>query len=175
MIFDRFERSPQFSERCRELATILGADLRREDDPLLAGLSESGNSFVGETLVLGEEHRKEFLALFAADLPKTPSEQAAVGLFFERLAWRLTVLVHNEVEPQDLGLIRRVVSLEAPAHVEAQVLQATYPFLAGVASLVGVDTFLGREFTFSPVRVDVSRVGVKDLLLRPGSLDPRIG
>ncbi|HEU4390464.1 MAG TPA: phage tail protein, partial [Blastocatellia bacterium] len=86
----------------RTFATILGADLSNEDDPLLGGFAQSGNSFVGDTLFLGDEHKKEFLALFNADLPVKPEEAEAIFQLFDRLANRVTVLVHQEVEPQDM-------------------------------------------------------------------------
>src|SRR5262249_10275669 len=95
----------------RTFATIIGANLADQDDPLLAGLAVSGNSFVGDTLFLGDEHRKEFLALFSADLPKSAQEAAAVDAFFDQFANRVTVLVHQEIAPQDIGLVRRVVNL----------------------------------------------------------------
>jgi phage tail-like protein len=159
----------------RTVATILGADLADETDPLLAGIVSSGNSFVGDTLVLGDEHRREFLALFAADLPATVKEDAAIARLFDDLAHRITVLVHQEVEPQDFGLIRRIVDLETPAHVQSRLVPATYSFLVGLASLVGVDTYLGRRAERGPVRVDSSRLGVRDFVQRPASLDPRLG
>jgi phage tail-like protein len=159
----------------RAVATILGADLADETDPLLGGLVSSGNSFVGDTLLLGDEHRKEFLALFAADLPTSAAEDAAIARLFDDLAHRITVLVHEEIEPQDFGLIRRVVELETPAHVLSRLVPASYSFLVGLASLVGVDTYLGRRPGRGPVRLDASRLGVRDFVQRPASLDPRLG
>jgi phage tail-like protein len=158
----------------RTFATILGADFSEEDDPLLPGLSVSGNSFVGDTLFLGDEHQQEFMAVYSADLQKLASEEQAIAGLYDRLAHRVTVLVHQEVEPQDLNLIRRVVERETPAHVQAQVLSATWPFLVGIASLVGIDSYLGEKPPQRPVRVGTSLIGVRDLLLHPASLDPRL-
>jgi len=158
----------------RTFVTILGADLADEEDPLLAGLVASGNSYVGDTLFLGDETRKEFLALFAADLPKSLAEQAAIDALFDGLAYRVTVLVHQEVAPQDLGLIRRVVELETPAHVLARVVTASQPFVVGMAALVGADTYLGPPLARRRVEVGRSRVGIRDVLEHLPSLDPRL-
>lgn len=164
----------------RTFATILGANLAATDDPLLAGLSVSGNSFVGDTLflgdaaVLGDTSRQEFLALFQADGLQEATERQVVQEFFDRLAHRVTVLVHQALSPQDLGLIRRIVELETPAHVAARVVVATSQFLVGMAALVGVDSYLAADPGPQPVRVQESQLGVRDLLLRPASLDPRL-
>jgi phage tail-like protein len=158
----------------RTFVTILGADFADENDPLLAGLVASGNSYVGDTLFLGDETRQEFLALFAADLPKSAAEQAAIDAFFDGLAYRVTVLVHQEVERQDLGLIRRVVERETPAHVLARVVPASHPFVVGMASLVGVDTYLAPALARRRVEIGRSRLGVRDVLERSSSLDPRL-
>ncbi len=158
----------------RTFATILGADLADEEDPLLAGIAFSGNSYVGDTLFLGDENRKEFLALFSADLDVDLGESKAIEALFDQLAFRVTILVHNEVEPQDMGLIRRIVEMEVPAHLITRVVPATVPFLVGMASLVGVDSYLAESKKVRPVRVNRSYVGVRDVLQRPPSLDPRL-
>ena len=157
----------------RTFATILGADLADETDPLLQGLAVSGNSIVGDSLFLGDDIHSEFLALFSADLPN-PEEATAIATFFDELAFRVTVLVHQTVTPQDLSLIRRIVEQETPAHLLTRVLAASQPFLVGMASLVGVDTYLAPNPTPNPVRLDQSYLGERDLILRPPSLDPRL-
>lgn len=158
----------------RTFTTILGADLADEEDPLLGGLAVSGNAYVGDTLFLGEETEKEFLALFAADLALTTEEGRTVAAFFDRLAYRVTVFVHQEVTPQDLGLIRKLVAMESPAHIVARVLTASPPLMVGVASLVGLDTYLQKKGTPRPITLGSTQVGWGDLLQHSPSLDPRL-
>jgi DNA-binding HxlR family transcriptional regulator len=104
----------------------------------------------------------------------------AVGLGAHRLseiAGRIgqpaTSLSRWMVRLQDLGLIRRVVELESPAHVEVKVRPATNPFLVAVSSLVGVDTYLGVKRKPRQVRVNESHLGGTDLLQGPSGFDPR--
>lgn len=158
----------------RTFATILGADLADEEDPLMMGIVQSGNSYVGDTLFLGDEEKKEFLALYRPEVSETESEQKAVAEFFERLAHRITVLVHRDVSKEQLGLIRRIVQLETPAHVEARVLAASTALLVGLSALVGVDTVLGKKALPQPAHANRSIVGRGDYILGKGSLDPRL-
>lgn len=157
----------------RILATLLGVDLAGDLDPLLPGLTQSGNSVVGDTLVLGDQERVELLALFRQEVA-TAAENDAVLSFLDQLANRATVLVHRNVEPQNLGLIRRIVELESPAHVDARVATASWPLMVGVYSLVGVDTYLGPPQLPRPVQLDRSGVGLGDYLIGPATLDPRL-
>lgn len=165
----------------RTFATILGADLADETDPLLGDIAVSGNSFVGDTLVLGDETQREFLALFRPLLPAegaTSADQAAddkaIAAFFDSLAYRVTVFCHQQVAPQDLGLVRRITALETPAHVLAKVVTASRPFMVSLAALVGVDTYLSAKPPVGAVTVDQSILGLNDVIQRPASLDPRL-
>ncbi len=158
----------------RTFATILGADLYDAEDPLLPGLGQSGNSYVGDTLFLGDASQKELLALYGADVERRAADGAAVDAFLARLAHRVTVLVHQGADPAQLGLVRRVAVLEAPAHVIVSVTTASKPLLVGLASLVGADTFLGPAPEVQPVRLGMSVLGLADVIERPPSLDPRL-
>ena len=157
----------------RSWATILGADLADEDDPLTLGLVRSGNSFVGDTLFLGDETRREFMALFGADLPQSQADKNAVDAFFERLAFRTLVLVRDGAATHDLARLQAIASAEAPAHVEVSVLPASRPLIVGAASLVGVDTFLVDKPAFPKVRIDRTRIGLGDQIAGDGRLDAR--
>lgn len=174
----------------KTFATILGADLADEDDPLLAGIARSGNSLVGDTLLLGSEYRREFLSLFREVIPERPSDQSfeawldfiyqrlvdarSVDDFFDQFAHRITVLVQREVSDETLELVRKIVELESSAHVQSQTVRARHPFIVGVASLVGVDTFLRPLEPRAGVELNESRLGDGGSLTRPASLDPRL-
>lgn len=167
----------------RVLATILGADLGSVYDPLLAGPVESGNSFVGNTLhladaeeikdgqaVLSAEQQVEIAALYGA--PSDPDKLDEVRDFFAQLAWRVTVLVHHEVNETQLGLIRDIAAQMTPAHVKLRVEKASKPLILGLYSLLGVDSYLRPRPGASPVIVDTSELGVTDQILALPSLDP---
>lgn len=158
----------------RTFATIIGADLDDEDDPLTLGGMETGNAFVGDTLFLGDEQRREFLALFSEDLEVSAREQAAMDAFFDRLAFRVTILVHQSLTRPDMGMIERIAEREVPAHVQFRVLGTSAPLLAGITSLVGLDTYLTSRPAPEPARVNRSTVGRGDLVAGSAALDSRL-
>ncbi len=156
-------------------ATILGANLAIQNDPLLPGFSGSSNSFVGDTLFLGNPRdQAEILALFSAELPETSAEQAQVQQFYDSLANRMTIFIHNQVETVDVNLVQRIVQHEKPAHVAAAVRIATQPFMVGLAALLGVDSYLAPAPPRDPVVLGTSQIGRYNMVIQAPSLDPRL-
>jgi len=155
-------------------ATILGADLSDKNDPLLPGFAANSNSIVGDTLFLGDPAMQaELQALYATDL-KIAGGAAAAQAFYDQLALRMTVFVHNKVEDVNLNLVRNIVQAEKPAHVQASVRIATQPFMIGLASLLGINTYLGPAPPQKTATLDVSTVGRYDVVTHLPSLDPRM-
>jgi phage tail-like protein len=157
----------------RTFATLLGVDLANEEDPLLGGVVHSGNSIVGDTLILGEVESKELLALFDVST-RTAAEKKAVDAFYRRLAFRLSLLVHRDLPEVTLRRIRRIAAQLVPAHVAWKLLPASQGLIVGLASLVAVDTWLGQRPQAAGVRLDQTVLGRGDRLARPLSLDPRL-
>ncbi len=124
-------------------------------------------------MFLGDEHRAEFLSLFG-DAIESAREQAQVDAFFENLAHRLTVFIHDQVETVDRQTVQRVVEREKPAHVAVSFLRASQPFLIGMASLLGVNTYLAPAPPRELARVDVSGIGGHAFIGHVACLDPRL-
>ncbi len=156
-------------------ATILGANLSAQSDPLLPGFSGSGNSFVGDTLFLGNPRdQAEVLALFSSDLPESNAEQSQVQQFYDSLANRMTIFIHNQVESVDINLVQKIVQHEKPAHVAAAIRIATQPFMVGLAALLGVDSYLAPTPPRDPVVLGTSQIGRYNMVIQAPSLDPRM-
>jgi phage tail-like protein len=163
----------------RTVATLLGVDLERDDDPLLPGLRISGNSYVGDTLILGDETvEREFLAAF---LPEALAQslgsraaQAIVQSFYERTAFRATVLVHEDLDTELRRLIDSIILEETPAHVEIKTIATRLPLLVGIASLVAADTYLREPSEVRVARINISRIGRGDVIEGGAALDWRL-
>jgi phage tail-like protein len=157
----------------RTFATILGADLADESDPLTLGMATSGNSFVGDTLILGEQAKVELLSLFRPEIETAQAESDGVTAFFEKLANRVLVLVRGVSDRAEMKRLRGIVEDAIPAHIEPQVFPAHTPLIVGAASLVGIDTYLTTEPGVERVRLNRSVLGAGDQVMGEGWLDGR--
>ena len=157
----------------RTFATILGADLADEEDPLTLGMAQSGNSFVGDTLILGDEARAELLSLYRDEIDAGRRDTEAVEQFYARLAHRVLVLVRGVTDPSEMRRLRDIVEDQVPAHVEPQLHQAQHPLIVGAASLVGIDSYLAEAEPFEQVRLGRTIIGAGDFVAGSGHLDRR--
>jgi phage tail-like protein len=126
----------------RVMATLLGIDLDDHDHPLTLGTMESGNSIVGDSLILSEQTAREFLALYDPAALKA-DEAKAVESFLERHAHKVTVLLHGPARERQVA-VERVLEREMPAHLQWELFATDRPFVPGLAPLLAVDTWIER-------------------------------
>ncbi len=157
----------------RTFATILGADLVDEEDPLTLGTAVSGNSHVGDTLILGDRAGRELFALYRSEIDSARGDTEAIKRFYERLAWRVLVLVRGIEDKSEIQRLEDVVARAVPAHVEAQIFAAQTALIVGAASLVGIDSYLSQDTDFERVRLNQSLIGEGDYVAGSGHLDRR--
>ena len=155
----------------RTLATVLGIDMDDGAHPLTLGTGQSGNSRVGESLILADEDAREFLALFAPELARSAADRRTVTEFFDRHARRLTVLLHGAARA-----LRRTVEAvlpgQVPATVQWAIRESDHPFVLGLSPLLQIDTYLERQPPFGRVVLERTRLARGDLLANPAALSP---
>ena len=137
----------------RTMATILGVSMDDADHPLTLGTGMSGNSIVGDSLILSESDAREFLALFSPDLA-TQEEAAVVREFFEQYAHQVTVLLHGR-GARLRGTVEDVLAAQMPAHVQWRIFETEHPFVLGTSPLLEVDTFVESSADVGTQRVEL--------------------
>jgi len=155
----------------RTMATILGRNMDDAEHPLTLGTGMSGNSIVGDSLILSDMNAKEFLALFAPELA-TEKENAAVNKFFELYAHRISVLVHGKGHER-AGAITDCLNENMPAHLQWKIIKTEQPFVLGTSPLLSVDTFVDHRPDFEPVELNKTLIGQEGVLKNPAAFSPR--
>jgi hypothetical protein len=155
----------------RTMGTALGISLDDARHPLTLGTGQSGNSLVGESLLLSADQARELLALFAPGLAREGAEREAVERLFDAHARRLTVVLHGPARALR-AVVEEVLPALVPAAVQWTILEREHPFVLGLSPLLRIDTYLEQEPPPRPVRLDRTVVARGDLLQNPVALDP---
>lgn len=155
----------------RTLATILGVDMDDADHPLTLGTGQSGNSRVGESLILSEDDAKEFLALFAPELAHSNGEREAVDAFFDNYAYQLSVVLHGPAREQR-HTVQRVLEHEAPAHLQWKLIETDHPFVLGLSPLLQIDTYLEQQPPWRSVVLNDTHLAREGIVHNPVALSP---
>ncbi len=155
----------------RTMATILGVSMDDEEHPLTLGTGVSGNSIVGDSLILSDADQRDFLALFAPGLANK-TEKKIVANFFDRYANQVTVLLHGDARRFN-DAVSAMLKQQMPAHLQWRLVETDHPFVLGLAPLLGVDTFIERQPPARPVILDDTYLGREGLLKNPPAFSPR--
>lgn len=154
----------------RTMATILGRYMEDRDHPLTLGTGMSGNSIVGDSLILADIDAKEFLALFAPELADE-EESRAVETFFDHYGHKVSVVL-NGPGIQLRGRVSEVLADAMPAHVQWQFVESEQPFVLGTAPLLTIDTFMENRPAVRPVELDNTWLGQEGVLRNPAAFSP---
>ncbi len=155
----------------RTMATILGVNMDDHDHPLTLGTGISGNSLVGDSLILSEMNARDFLALFAPEI-RSDDEQAAVAEFFDKYAHRISILLHGDAR-QKRQAVEDMLDQQLPAHLQWRIIETDHPFILGTSPLLSVDTWLEQRPADERVTVNRTHIGREDLLVNPRAFSPR--
>ena len=155
----------------RTMATILGRNMDDAEHPLTLGTGQSGNSIVGDSLILSDMNAREFLALLAPELA-SEEENQAVDAFFERYAHRLSVLLHGRAREQR-NAVNEMLTQQAPAHLQWRLIETEHPFILGTSPLLSVDTYLETQPEPRAVILNQTLIGKEGLLRNPVAFSPR--
>ena len=155
----------------RTMATLLGIDMDDRGHPLTLGTGQSGNSIVGDSLILSDDMAREFLALFAPEVAERQGEAAVVERFFDEASRRLTVILHGPARGLQ-AVVRDALPALVPATVQWAVRSSEHPFVLGLSPLLGIDTWLETRPPSGRVVLERTRLGRGDLLHNPVALDP---
>ncbi len=155
----------------RTLATALGIDMEDDAHPLTLGVSQSGNSIVGDSLILSQEQNIALLGLFAPDMPHYSAdsdtiEQATQALeqLYEKYANQISVVIHDSAIEQ-LANLKQIISQWLPAHISYSVIESDQPFVLGLSPLLGIDSYLVDSPNYQNVKLDISQLGRESLLM----------
>lgn len=157
----------------RTMATILGINFDDRDHPLTLGTGMSGNSIVGDSLILADTSIRTFLSLFAPELAEQNSDDAeAVNEFFGRYAHQVSVLVHGTARTKRT-LIEETLKENMPAHLQWRMIETEHPFVLGNSPLLATDTFLEAKIPPRRAKLDETYLGKEGVLTNPVAFSPQ--
>jgi phage tail-like protein len=154
----------------RTNATVLGIQMGGLN-PLTAYGVPSGNSIIGDTLVLSAERALDVLALLAPSVARG-ADAATVAQFLDEYADRVqvAVLLQGPNAAAFRTIVNTVVQAELPAQLAYEIIVTDRRFILGLSPLLDVDTFLDPPTPPAELTLDQSVMGRDAVLRDPAAL-----
>ena len=131
----------------------------------------SGNSIVGDTLILSAERAIDVLALLAPSVARG-ADAATVAQFLDEYADRVqvAVILQGPAAASLKPVVTAVLQVELPAQLHFEIAPIQPRFILGLSPLLGVDTFLDPPMAPAPLTLDQSVVGRNAIVRDPAAL-----
>jgi phage tail-like protein len=154
----------------RTNATVLGIPMGGLNDLTQFGVP-SGNSIVGDTLILSAERAIDVLALLAPSVAKG-ADAATVSQFLDEYADRVqvSVILQGPAAASLKPVVTAVLQAELPAQLHFEIAPIQPRFILGLSPLLGVDTFLDPPVAPAPLTLGQSVVGRDAIVRDPAAL-----
>jgi phage tail-like protein len=154
----------------RTNATILGIPMSGLN-VLTGGGVMSGNSIVGDTLVLSAQRAIDVLALLAPSAAQG-ADAATVAAFLDEYADRVQVaaLLQGPNAASLRAAVDAVLKAELPAQLAYEIVVTDRRFILGLSPLLDVDTFLDPPVPPAPLTLNQSVVGRDAMVRDPAAL-----
>jgi phage tail-like protein len=151
-------------------ATILGIPMSGLN-VLTDGGVDSGNSIVGDTLVLSAERAIDVLALLSPQAAHG-ADAATVSQFLDEYADRVQVaaILQSAAAAALRPVVQSVLQAELPAQLNFDIVLAENRFILGLSPLLDIDTFLDPPVVPAPLTLDASVVGRDAVIRDPAAL-----
>jgi phage tail-like protein len=151
-------------------ATILGIPLGGRNVLTQFGVP-SGNSIVGDTLVLSPERALEVFALLAPSAA-SGADAAAAARFLDEYADRVQVaaMLQGPNAAALQPIVSGVLKAELPAQLAFEIVFTDQRFIVGLSPLLDVDTFLDPPVPAAPLTLNQSVVGRDAVVRDPAAL-----
>ena len=154
----------------RTNATVLGIPMGGLNELTQFGVP-SGNSIVGDTLILSAERAIDVLALLAPSVAQG-ADAATVSRFLDEYADRVqvSVILQGPAAASLKPIVTAVLQAELPAQLHFEIAPIQPRFILGVSPLLGVDTFLDPPEAPAPLTLGQSVVGRDAIVRDPAAL-----
>jgi phage tail-like protein len=131
----------------------------------------SGNSIVGDTLVLSSERAIDVLALLAPSAARG-ADAATVSQFLDEYADRVQVaaILQGPAASALQPAVTAVLKAELPAQLCFEIVLAPNRFILGLSPLLDIDTFLAPPVAPAPLTLDASTIGRDAVIRDPAAL-----
>ncbi len=154
----------------RTNATVLGIPMSGLNVLTGDGVA-SGNSIVGDTLVLSAERAIDVLALLSPAAVQG-ADAATVARFLDEYADRVQVaaILQGPAAAALRPAVAAVLRAELPAQLNFEILIAANRFILGLSPLLDIDTFLDPPVAPAPLTLDRSVIGRDAVVRDPAAL-----